>query len=110
MTLAREFESAEDTGRMDATELREVVESLFSDENINLKSVLNAEQVVALTTALAFADEYKVELIKKVALYFMQLKVSEKARGRTDMRSVLMSFLGKSGVDDSDEFKKLMGR
>jgi hypothetical protein len=110
MTMAQEFE---DVGSVDGDsastdDLREVIQSLFSDENINLKTVLNAEQVVALATALAFAQEYNVTLIQKVALLFMQLKVSEKARGRVDMRSVLMSFLGRKSDDDLKEFNKLL--
>lgn len=111
MTLAHEseFEESAQIGGADATELREVVQSLFSDENLNLKTVLTAEQVVALTLAEAFADEYDVDLIRAVAAYFKRLKVSEKARGRMDMRSVLQAFLGQKNDDDvSKEFQKLL--
>lgn len=115
MTLARKAEERADsatpsngTGGVDATELREVISSLFSDENINLKTVLNQEQVVALATALAFAERYNVTLIVRIAMLLMQLKVSEKARGRVDMRSVLMSFLGRNEQDDLKDFQKLL--
>jgi len=89
-----------------ANDLREVVQSLFSDENINLKTVLNAEQVVALAGAIAFGMEYEVDLILDVAKLLMQLKVSEKARGRTDMRSVLESFLGRRDQDEMKEYER----
>lgn len=112
MTLARTAEESADSAKpstgVDATELREVISSLFSDENINLKTVLNQEQVVALATALAFAERYNVTLIVRVAMLLMQLKVSEKARGRVDMRSVLMSFLGRNEQDDLKDFQKLL--
>lgn len=112
MTLAHEIESAaEELHDLDDTDqIRQVIGSLFSDENINLKTVLNSEQVVALTAALAFADEYNVAIIKKVALYFMRLKVSEKARGRGDMRAVLMSMLRSEENMDTKEYDKLLNR
>lgn len=112
MSLATEVETA--TEELEKAEngdqLREIISSLFSDENINLKTVLNARQVMALTTALAFAEEHDVELIKKVALYFMRLKVSEKARGRTDMRAVLESVLKSEQNKDSREYDRLINR
>lgn len=112
MTLANEVEQAVEElhSRSDTDQLREVISSLFSDDNIKLKSVLNGEQVVANTLALAFAAEYGVDIIDKVALFFMQLKVSDKARGRGDMRAVLMSLLKSEKDDDTKEYDRLINR
>lgn len=119
MTLPHEIESAEaelhdEQSRSD--QLQDLLGFLFSNENINLKTVLDSEQVVALTLALSFAEEFKVELIQKVALFFMQLKVSEKAKGkapwgRGDMRAVLTSMLrSEEREDGSKEYDRLVNR
>lgn len=104
--IATDLES--DREGASANDLREVVQSLFSDENINLKTVLNAEQVVALAGAIAFGMEYRVDLILDVARLLMQLKVSEKARGRNDMAKVLQSFLGRGPQDEMKEYERTM--
>lgn len=112
MSMAHESEmkaaSTEQLGSgfgTDAASIHEVVKSVFDDNFMKLKTVLNAEQVVSVSTALAFAEDYDVPLISKVALNLIQTKVSENGRGLKVLQTVLTTFLGR-GEDGDDEMKR----
>lgn len=111
MSMAHEAEAKASTAPSlgidgnSAVDLKAVVDSVFGDNFIKLKTVLDADQVVALSIALSFADEYDVDLIRSVALNLMATKVSQNGRGLKVLQTVLTSFLGKS-EDPEDELKR----
>lgn len=107
MTLPNEIESAQHQD-VDSDSWALIAENLFSDVNLKLKTVLSAEQVLAIGMALAFAEEFSIPIIKELCVVLMQLKVSEKAFGRKDMRAVFTSILGFQKGEDMNDIDKLL--
>lgn len=72
-------------------ELAALVDALFSNAGETQKTVLDARQVVVLARAEAFAELYKIPELKTLCSYLMQLKISEKGRGRKDLIAALQT-------------------
>lgn len=99
-----------------ALEFKAAVEALYSKISLNMKSVLNDRQVLAMTRALIFADRYKSPTMLLAVNDLLELsisKVSEKGTtgsGRFDLREVLKSMIGNRNETDAAALgKKLMG-
>lgn len=99
-----------------ALEFKAAVEALYSKISLNMKSVLNDRQVLAMTRALIFADRYKSPTMLLAVNDLLELsisKVSEKGStgsGRFDLREVLKSMIGNRNETDAAALgKKLMG-
>jgi len=72
-------------------EIASLVEALFSADGTTQKTVLDARQVIVLARAQAFAELYKIPELTTLCDYLMQLKISEKGRGRKDLVQALQS-------------------
>lgn len=72
-------------------EIASLVEALFSKDGTTQKTVLDARQVIVLARAEAFAELYKIPELHTLCDYLMQLKISEKGRGRKDLVKALQS-------------------
>jgi hypothetical protein len=83
-----------------ATSLREAVASVFSAVGKRQKSVISAEQVLALMRIFTFADAYKSKKALRIGELLMELKVSERARGRDDLVKALQAVLATEKKDD----------
>ena len=79
-------------------ELAALVDALFDENGETQKTVLDARQVVALARAEAFAELYDIPELKTLCSYLMQLKISEKGRGRKDLIAALQT--RRNVVDD----------
>ena len=96
----------------DNQEIRGLIEALFSAEGATQKSVLNGRQVIAIGRAMAFAEFYTIPELKDLCQLLMQLKISEKGRGRKDLVAALQS---RKTQDDEElaarkQGVKLLGR
>ncbi len=97
------------TGDEKPGDLLAAVSSIFDQVGIEMKTVLNVRQVVALSVALVFAEKYNIDLLTKLCETLMQLKVSDKGTGRKDLRAVLTTRFNqrREGQEMRD---KLIGR
>lgn len=94
----------------DSSDLSAVVRSLFDETGINLKSVLNSDQVVIVAIALSFASIYNQPLIRELVTILLELKVSDKGVGRKDLRAVLTARLMQREHENSDRLaRRLIG-
>lgn len=84
----------EDDG-LNSNDLLAAVESIFNDVGIEMKSVLNQKQILAIAVGLTFAKKYNIPLLEGLCELLMQLKVSDKGTGRRDLRAVLTSKIQK---------------
>lgn len=72
-------------------ELKGLIEALFSDTGATQKSVLDTRQVIVLARAKTFAKMYKIPELDALCETLMQLKISEKGRGRKDLIQALQA-------------------
>jgi len=72
-------------------ELAALVDALFSRDGETQKTVLDATQVIRLARAEAFAELYNIPELQTLCSYLMQLKISEKGRGRKDLVAALQT-------------------
>ena len=108
MTLLDHLRSTDD-GNNDDTKVRQAVEAIFDDQGQTQKSVLTANQVISLAIARTFAEKYKVKLLNDLCDWLMQLKVSEKGRGRKDMIEAIRSQFRQDALEQVHE-NKTQGR
>ena len=77
--------------RMEA--LKQAVDLVFSDEQINLKTVLLPNQLIACTRLRIFAERYQSDMAFFILATLLQFAISLKARGRQDLEAVLKAAL-----------------
>jgi hypothetical protein len=86
-----------------ATSLREAVASVFSVVGKRQKSVITGDQVLALMRIFTFAEAYKSKKALKIGELLMELKVSERGRGRDDLVKALQAVLATERADDDKD-------
>jgi hypothetical protein len=78
----------------DLEKLREAVNAVFSSgENMALKSSLNSNQVAHLIRMNIFAEEFNSDAMRKIIVWCLKYKVSDKGLGRKNLTDVLKSML-----------------
>jgi hypothetical protein len=98
--------------RKDNTELIQVVEAIFSDQRINLKSQLTQTQVIAIARAMVFAERYDSNILRDFVASLLELQVSLNARGRDDLRDVFRSIVNRPAEANAEATslrKKFLG-
>ncbi len=88
-TLEENFHPPENV-REDA-EISSLIQALFAPEGATQKTVLSRQQVIKVAVSKAFASEYHINILSELATSLMELKISEKGRGRVDLVKALQS-------------------
>ena len=86
-----------------ANSLKEAIAAIFSATGKRQKSVISAEQVLALMRIFTFANAYDSKNALRIAELLMELKVSERGRGRDDLVTALKAVLMTERRDDNDD-------
>ena len=81
-----------------AEEIRAVIEEIFSNKNLRLRSKPNKGQVLAVARAISFAERYGSDELLLLVDYLLELKVSEDTRGRDDMVEGIRAAVFSSGM------------
>lgn len=96
-------------------EFRAAVQAVFNDEALQMKSVLDKRQLIALVRGAIFAEHYKSKTMGNLVTTVLKLSVSvarkDTGSGRFDLREVVKSLLRghNDNVNDSDVRRHLMG-
>jgi len=87
-------------------DIKEIVAEIFNETNISQKSNLTNSQVAAIAVIRLFGARYKSKVALAIANELLTLKVSEGARGRSDMTKALNAAIIASEVGDKNEMKR----
>lgn len=93
-------------------EISALVKALFSEDGTTQKTVLDSRQVIVLARAQAFAKLYKIPELITLCDYLMQLKISEKGRGRKDLVAALQTRrpeVDENGVELARQRRRILG-
>lgn len=90
-------------------EISALIKALFAEDGATQKTVLNAKQVIALARAKAFAQKFDIQDLNVLCDFLMQLKISEKGRGRKDLVAALQSRRQLADDDLERQRSKLLG-
>ncbi len=85
-----------------ATNLKEAITAIFSAVGKRQKSVISADQVLALMRIFTFAEAYNSKKALRIGELLMELKISQNGRGRDDLVTALKAVLTVDNHDEAD--------
>lgn len=109
-TLERELkEPPKSTGQEKYDDLHLIFSEVFSENNIELKSVLGKRLLKQMIRGVVYNERYPTKTMALLLKSVLQYKVSQGGRGRTDLVEVLKA-LGNYGKEDKKEEKNFIQR
>jgi len=88
-----------------------VTDEIYSDEDIELKTELNDAQILAFSSASAFAEKFNRPLISNIIHKLSIYSVSRNRKGRKEFENIAKANLGMSMEDESRSIPdRLLGR
>jgi len=87
-----------------------IIKEIYSKDNIEVKTRVNQQQVIAITKAIAFADFFNVPVLKQTANKLMELLISLDGKGREEFTRIA-SNMGQAANDETPNlFEKLVNK
>lgn len=80
--------------------IRGVVDAIFANTNMRLRTVIKPRQLVALARLYFYAEHFNSKAAGSVAAYLTELAISQNGRSRDDMVSALKAIL--SGISEQE--------
>lgn len=82
---------------------------IYDTSNINVKTDLNQEQILALARLELFAEYHNIPLLKKFAQTFKELQISKDRKGRQEATQILAATQSMAGLEEERNlFDKLV--
>lgn len=85
--------------------LKDAVQSVFDNSNMNVKSVLETKHILALAIGRVYAEKYNSKLMNTLCQQLLEMRVSLNGRGRKDLVSTLQSAMRVESTNDDEKSK-----
>ena len=89
-----------------SSDFSKIVEEMFDEENVKMKSDLNARQICKLNLVKQMAEYYDVELLKQLYWRFIALRVSLARKGRVEAVSMTQQIMGLKSLEMREKLVK----
>lgn len=83
--------------------LSKIVEEVYSKDDIELKTDLTGEQVLAISLAQTYEERFGVKILDKFTEKFMLLSVSKGRKGRKEFENITSSIYAKNTAEQEDK-------
>jgi hypothetical protein len=85
------------------TPIETMIKEMIGTDNIEIKTDLTDQLIVALTKGTIYADRYKNDLMGKLVLVISKYRISRNRKGREEMREMAKG-LGSYNMEESPSF------
>lgn len=89
--------------------LEMLIEGIYNTEDVDIKTDLNNEQIIAMTRAQMYADLFQVPVLNVVVKKMMRMLISLDRKGRKEYTDIATKTYGGSS-GESSTFDRLIGR
>jgi len=87
-----------------STDFSKVIEKLYSDENVKMKTDLSSKQICKLNIIRQMAEYYDVDLLKELYHRFISLRVSLQRKGRKEAVSMTQQIMSLKSLEAREKF------
>jgi len=93
-------------GTGDSTDFSKIVEEMYNDQNVKMKTDLSAKQICKLNIIKEIANYYNVDLLKEMYYRFIALRVSLTRKGRVEAVKMTQQILAMKRLEMADKMIK----
>jgi hypothetical protein len=86
-------------GLSSSTDFSKMTEKMYSEDQIKMTTDLSPKSIYKLNLLYAMADEYDLPMLRQMCDTFIQLRVSNERKGRTEAVSMAQAILGMKKLD-----------
>lgn len=87
---------------------KDLLNLIYDTNNINVKTDLSQDQIMAVARMELFADYYNVSILKSFSQNFKELQISKDRQGRKEGTAILSSANALDYEGETSLFKKLV--
>ena len=92
---------------------KSITKEIYSKRNIELKTELNDNQIMAFSMAKAFSKRYKVPLLKEFIVNLSEYSISKNRKGRNEFKEIAKANLQMASAEERERQSipdRLLGR
>ena len=86
-------------GLSSSTDFSKMTEKMYSEEQIKMTTDLTTKSIYKLNILYAMAKEYELPMLENMCETFIQLRVSNERKGRTEAVNMAQAILGMKKLD-----------
>jgi len=90
----------------ESSDFSKIVEEMFDENNVKMKSDLSSKQICKLNISKQIAEYYDIPLLKEMYYRFIALRVSKNRQGRAEAVNMTQQILAMKRIELAEKYAK----